>query len=324
MENLGFKCLRCNGTNLSISSTQVLCNSCNETYPVLDGVFDFLYNPSADVVKELTGMALENGYKKDDFLEFRINKTNSSPTIAEKLDVTKNDYNQYYQQTLTNFTQAFRLIQKNYKFKGANVLEIGSCYDYYFLTPFKDLGSHCYAINLHFDITADANFRNFPVKILADMNKIPFQDSFFDIVVISATSHHSNTPEILLKEINRILKINGSCLMINDPISGSLKSLGSTLMHNRDSHINENEYTLSHYNKMFKENNFEIHHLFSEYHDQKLSNAVIHPQVRFSKIAEIVSYLWKFPIIQRFIRKYCLAFAQSVLGFPMNVVLIKK
>jgi SAM-dependent methyltransferase len=301
--DFGFKCLKCHSDKLLIQSLAVTCEACHESYPIHSEVFDFLYQPGPDIVKELTGMAVENGFEKDKYLDFKVKLVPASRGISEKLDSTQNDYNQYYQQTIINFNQAFNAIKDRYNFKGANVLEIGSCYDYYFLKPFKEMEANCFGLNLHFNLTSEEAFQNFPIKVLADMNNIPFQDSFFDVVVISATSHHSNTPEKLVSEIHRILKTGGASLIINDPINGLLKGLGSKMSHNRHDHINENEYTLSRYNKAFGDNNFEIHHLFSDYHDQKLLTAKIHPNIRFARLARVVASLWKINFIRNLLKK---------------------
>jgi SAM-dependent methyltransferase len=318
-----FICLKCKGTKLTESFSSITCDICSESYPKREGVYDFLFEPTNDVVKELTGMAIENGFAKEDYLKFKINRLRPR-TLDEKLESTKNDYNQYYQQTLMNFTQAFYVIRSRYDFKKARVLEIGSCFDYYFLKPFLDLGSTCYGLNLYFNIDEQEKFTNFPIKVLGDMNRIPFKNDFFDVVLISATSHHSNTPEVLLKEITRILKPGGASLIINDPIMGKLKVMGSKMIQGRHDHINENEYTLSRYNTMFKSNNLEAHHLFSAYHDQKLLKGGIHRDVRFSTIATIVSALWNVGAVRQFLKRFALPFAQSIFGFPMNVILYKK
>lgn len=93
---------------------------------------------------------------------------------------------------------------------------------------------------------------------------------------------------------------------------------------NRHDHINENEYSLQRYNSMFSKAGFQYQHLFSEYHDLKLLNAKIHPQVRFASVAKLVSRAWKISILRKALKNYGLWIAQTVFGFPMNVVLVKK
>lgn len=324
MNKYPFKCPACGHADFSEQNSHLKCTGCGTNIPFSHGVFDFLLNPTQDVVNELTGMALENKFEREKYLDFKIKLVENAPKLKNKLDVTKNDYNQYYQQTMINFQQAFNSIVDKYNFKKARVLEIGACYDYYFLQPFHERGAECYGLNIHFTITPEQQFQDFPVKVLADMNSLPFVAESFDVIVISATSHHSNTPEKLVSEIFRVLKPGGSCLMINDPIHGLIKKFGSDLTMNRHDHINENEYSLQRYNTMFRKNGFQINHLFSEYHDLKLLNARIHPQVRFAAVARAVSLTWKVSFIRQLLKKYGLWFAQTIFGFPMNVVLIKR
>ena len=48
--------------------------------------------------------------------------------------------------------------------------------------------------------------------IIADMHKLPFENNEFDFVYSSLAIHYSENPEIVYKEIYRILKVNGELL----------------------------------------------------------------------------------------------------------------
>lgn len=314
--------MNCHSDELEIAAEQATCKKCQQTYPILNGVYDFLGpDKSKDVIKEMTGMALENGYTHENYMDFRVKTKEVPKTLHEKMKMTESGHNQYYQQTWMNYEQALKELPSS--FDGLRILEIGACYDYYFLKPFKDKGAECFGLNLHYHVTEEKEFEDFPVKVIGDMNKIPFVDKFFDIVIISATSHHSNTPEVLCDELYRVLKSGGQCLMINDPIDGIIKQLGSDMTHDRHDHINENEYGLFRYNRMFRNSGFRYKHLFSDFYDQKLLNAKIHPDTRFAAVAKIVAALWKVGPIRAIFKKYFLWAAQFIFGFPMNVVLYK-
>ena len=112
--------------------------------------------------------------------------------------------------------------------------------------------------------------------------------------------------------------------MINDPTWGILKNLGgpdNTL--GRHGHINENEYPIWRYNRMFRRAGFDPQQLFSRYYDQKLLNFEIHPGTRFAPIAKMAKRLWKIPVFRKVAKSRGLWFAQAVFGFPMNAVLRK-
>lgn len=52
--------------------------------------------------------------------------------------------------------------------------------------------------------------------IVANAEKMPFQDASFDMCIMNDVFEHVSNPEIVLKEVNRVLKVNGKVL-INSP-----------------------------------------------------------------------------------------------------------
>jgi len=317
----GFECSECKSINFSFDPNQIKCIDCNEIYELKHNVLDALKNPPVATRSELLGMALENGYSENTVNDFKIRYLDKLRPLSEKLKQTQNDHNQYYQQTSLHFDQACAELGE---IKDKKVLEIGSCHDYYFLKYFRDRNCDCFALNLHYDLSKEEEYLYWPKKIVADMNKLPFKDGVFDVIVISATSHHSTTPELLVNEISRVLKKGGKCLFINDPTWGIIKNLGgpdNTLT--RHDHINENEYSIWRYNKMFRKSGLSYKHLFSEYYDQKLLNSKIHKATRFFLVAKGIQLLWKLKPLRFFAKKFLLWPAQAIFGFPMNVILTK-
>ncbi len=55
-----------------------------------------------------------------------------------------------------------------------------------------------------FDIYNSAN-----INFIADAHSIPMKDNIFDLVIIQAVLEHVVSPHVVVKEINRVLKING-------------------------------------------------------------------------------------------------------------------
>ena len=318
-----FFCLKCNGQEMDATDGGLVCSNCGETYESRHHAIDALNKPSPSTQSELLGMALENNLTENQIQEFKIHKGPEPSGLSERMKQTESDPNNYYLQTKMNFDQALKEIGN---FENKRVLEIGSCFDYYFLDAFKEKGCECFAVNIHFKMSNKPEFDFWPHKIVADMNDLPFKDGVFDIVVISATSHHSNTPEILCDQIARVLKPGGHCLMINDPTWGIIKNLGGpdNTQAFRESHINENEYPIWRYNKMFKNSGFKTTQLFSDFYDHKLQNKEIHPGTRFAFVAKIVKRCWASRLFRNIFKKYLLWFAQAIMGFPMNAVLKKK
>jgi len=319
------KCINCQkDASFQILTNALKCTHCSHSFPINKNIIDFLYRPSPDTVKELRGMAVENGYQPDDLDNFKIKENPDLKTYDDLAKKTANEHNQYYQQTQMNFEQAFKLVQKKVPIMQAHVLEIGAQYDYHFLRHFQAKGATCYSLNIHYNYSNLKDFHDWPIKVIADMNELPFASSSLDVVLISATSHHSNTPHLLVQEINRVLRPGGQCLMINDPTDGLLKKLGGKYTAVRHDHINENEYSIWHYNKLFRQSQLKATHLFSDYYDQKLKNAVIHPETRFSGLARLIVRFWKINAFRNLAKRRLLWFAQAVFGFPMNVILEKR
>lgn len=316
------KCTACSQGKMSLSGSEHVCCDCGAKYSQSYGVIDSLIELSGPTRSEILGMALENGYTEENFLDFKIQIHKEYRKISEKLKSTEGTHSNYYLQTLMNFEQALETV--SFK-EGDKVLEIGACYDYYFLKPFREKGCQTYAINIHYDLVEEDLYEDYPVKVLGDMNNLPFQDESFDVVLLSATSHHSTTPELLIRELFRVLKPGGKCLMINDPTWGLIKNLGgpdNTIAY-RESHINENEYAIWKYNSWFRDTGFSYQHFFSRFWDDLLLNKKILPGTRFYFFAKLFQKAWKISLFNKMFKKYGLWFLQAVFGFPMNVVLRK-
>lgn len=52
----------------------------------------------------------------------------------------------------------------------SRTLEIGYCYDYYFLNKFKNNQNDCFGFNIHFDLTNEEEYKLWPKKKLGDIN----------------------------------------------------------------------------------------------------------------------------------------------------------
>lgn len=56
----------------------------------------------------------------------------------------------------------------------------------------------------------DVDFYPFPnVKVVADIAKLPFKNNSVDAVICEAVLEHTKDPQIVVKEIKRVLKLNG-------------------------------------------------------------------------------------------------------------------
>ena len=320
-----YRCVCCHHDGLEPSSHQeAYCTKCKTSYSIRHNILDTLIAPSIEVIKEIQGTAREQGLSLEQWQEMKIRKIDRITRIDDCLKLTEHDPIQYYQQTTTNFLQAFEAVKHLLQNRpNAFVLEIGAGGDYYFLKPFVEFGARCFCANIVFYYEEPDSYFMWPEKTVADMNNLPYAAGSFDIVVMSATSHHSTNLQATIQELSRITKKGGAVLMINDPIKGLIKSMGGCTEHDRDSLIHENEFTLSHYRKMFRKYGFRDQHLFSKFHDQKLQDMKIHPNTRFASIAKLASRAWQNDMFRNIALKYLLHPCQSIFGLPLNVVLWK-
>jgi SAM-dependent methyltransferase len=297
------------------------CIECQSEFPFRHNILDTMIRPSEEAVQELRGMAEEAGQPTHEWEQIRIRKVDQIRTFEARLEESANHPIEYYQQTRIHFHQA---LQSLGPWKGARVLEIGSETDYYFLRHFRDMGTHCTAVNLFFQYQEPDPFLDWPEKTLADMNELPFHDGVFDLVLMSATSHHSPDLKRTIMGVSRVLKFGGIALILSDPIGGWLKSMGKAGGgHDRHALIHENEYSIWKYHCIFIRSGFTPQYLFSEFYDKKLRTGQIHPETRFANLGRLASRFWKNRHFRNVTQTPLLWTAHAVLGFPMNAILRK-
>ncbi len=262
-------------------------------------------------------MAVEQKLGVADWRQMKLWKVNRIPTLQERMEGSLNEPGQYYQQIYANFMQAMTTISNR---KMTRVLEIGAEADYYFLNWFQARGAECHAANLFFQYTLPDE-ATWPERTLADMNCLPYRSEVFDLVLLSATSHHSPDLDLTVREVARVLRPGGAALFLNDPIGGWFKRLGGAISHeNRSELVHENEYSIVRYYLAFRRNGLRVRFLFSAFHDQKLVTGAIHPDMRFARLAAVASKMWRVPAV-RWVAKRNLTFAFHLLfGFPLNAI----
>lgn len=162
-------------------------------------------------------------------------------------------------------------LKKDIIFSG-NILEIGagSCWfsaelskipdvNHIFSLDFSDRMLREVAPSIISALRAD---NNKIIRILGDYHKLPFDDNLFDFVVIDAALHHTNYLDIVLKEINRVLKSSGKIIAIREPIKSLIwplkKKLSFVDRHVKEYGVIENTYHLKQWNDFFKKAGFNL------------------------------------------------------------------
>jgi SAM-dependent methyltransferase len=172
-------CRQCDCT-FTAENAVIACGKCGRSYPLADGMFDFL-NTSMDHLKlpEAGDLRFQMEQMYNNSLTAKIIKTVSG--------IVSCDY--------VPFGQLVRFIKK---IKDDSVfVEFGS--------GNRRLRNNCINVDLF-------PFPN--VDILADINSTPFGDNTVDFAVIDAVLEHVPEPHSVVNELHRILKPGGEVFCV--------------------------------------------------------------------------------------------------------------
>lgn len=319
-----FRCGECSDSSMKYSpdNRAYQCSKCSTKYPVRNGIVDGLKPLSDDTRNELKGMIHETGLTDLSPEEFTIHSVDKVDTFQERCEMSKDMIFDYYGSCLMHFKQAVEKIEVRGDEK---VLEVGSELNHPFLTHFSNLGCECFATNIYFAIDSEDKVKDVSTRVLGDMNNLPYSNEKFDIIIFSATLHHSNDLDKVVSEVSRVLKPGGTVLAINEPVEGIIKNLSKRSdgsKENRDSEINENEYSIFKYKNTFKRHGLIGKLFFPKYYDHKLQSGQMSGQ-RFELFAKIISKIWRIPPVRALLIKFGLPIGQIVLGLQFNGVFKK-
>jgi SAM-dependent methyltransferase len=284
-----------------------------------------LGEPATSVVREIDGMRSEHPGQYPTLESFLFQKVDHVSQLEERIQASEGDPKNYYKSTALNFRYAFDQLD----ITGLErVLEVGAEHDFPFLRAFRDRGCQCYATNLFFCYETgrppDAQV------VLGDMNHLPYRNEMFDVILLSATTHHSPDLPGLVAELSRIAKPGAWVLLLNDPTHGIFKhsldrfGMGHRKGGDRHSLVNENEYSASEYRRLAREAKFDIvKSFFSVYYDEKLQSGHV-TGVRFSFLAKLVSLMWRFASVRVLAHTFALYPAQLLIGLELNLILKKR
>ncbi len=72
------------------------------------------------------------------------------------------------------------------------------------------------------DSSIDNSIDNVGKAVAADPHTLPFSDNYFDIVFISSALHYTCTPEVIVKEMLRVLNTGGVLFLYSEPCARAL------------------------------------------------------------------------------------------------------
>ena len=321
------RCTGCGATDFAVGDDALRCTGCGVRYTIADRIIDGLPNPSADTVDELRGMMRET-HLDGDLGHFMRHKVGRVSTIEERTKVSENDRSYYYGSTEMNFRQMLGHLPLTGR---ERVLEVGAEEEFPFLQPFRDAGCSCFATNIFFHYDDQQTRADWPVRVLGDMHDLPYRDGAFDIVFLSATSHHSTNLDRVVGELARVTRPGGYVFNINEPIRGVFKHAFSGKRiekgHQDASHrhelVHEHEYSIFEYLRAFRRNQLELRaSLFADYYASRIASAHV-DGVRFARVAKVVSHAWRRPLVRRILLGPGLWIGQATIGLQMNVLLSK-
>ena len=322
------RCPKCGSEELFDTPSALQCEDCGWAMPLLDErVIDGLGEPSPDVIQEIEGMMAETGQDFGGWRDFLVHEAHGMTTQAEREEAGRaHSARNYYLSIRLNLERALELAPPT---RGGTVLEIGGQDDYPFLVPFREAGCRCVCTNLFFRDSPAQAYREWPEKVLGDMDNLPFKAACVDAVMLSATSHHSPDLDKAIGEVARVLKPGGTAYILNDPMGGLLKNAWSLFTkgfrhtEDRGELIHENEYSIGTYKRLFRKHGLVMEHsFFSVFYDQRMRSGNVRG-VRFWPLAKMVSWFWQIPPLRACLMKVGLPLGQALIGLEMNVILRK-
>ncbi len=317
--------LRCPGCTgpLQMGAQEAACPACTAFYPIRSGIVDMLGDPPAAVAQELRGLAAENAIDTDSegLGAVKFMEVASIDSPAAVLDRTRNDRIQYYQLTTSSYLEGLSrcLLDSNLK-----VLEIGADLTLWNLRVLKDMCAEAVAVNIYFQVVTGAPVPDWPLRVLADMNHLPFEDGYFDLVVCSATLHHSSDIPGALAEIARVLRPGGRALVVNEPVAGFAKGLGGGQGHDRNHLIHEVPVTFAQWLQAIRKSGLQADHFLPAWYTRRLRfGGPLPAGTRFAGLARRLGPVTKHRALAELVSTAGRVPGQTVLGLPLNAVLWK-
>ncbi len=320
-----FACPVCGSADLRWVDADIGCTACSRSYRVRQGIFDFLGQPGHAVAHELEGLAVESGKDiRAGFDEVTILEVEHIDSIAEQMSQSRGVRTRYYQHTAAAYFEAISRAQPDADMR---VLELGADRSFFKLRTLRELCSQAYALNIFFHQQANTAPPDWPVRVLGDMNELPFADSYFDLVVCSATLHHTPTLDTALAQIRRVLRPGGRAVVVNEPVEGAAKSWGlrrGVANHDRDEHIHEVPVTRGRWREAIKRSGLRPDYFVPAWFLQQAAQPGDAPaDRRFAGLARGLSPVLRSTDVQDLVRIVGQAPGQALLGLPLNVVLWK-
>lgn len=324
------RCPVCRGTLSGDGEVELHCAGCRRVLPVRDRVIDALGEVSPEVIREIEGMMTEHRHAgrtvDPDWRNFVVRRIGRNSTLAEREAALGDGPRNYYRSTRLNVEHAISRIDLSGK---RTAVEIGGTDEFPFLRPLADRGLACCAVNIHFEQDEARRASDWPLRVAGDMNRLPLADGAFDVVMASATTHHSPDLAATIREMSRVAASGAYVLILNEPSGAVLKHWWDRLSGRREfrqgggrtDEIHENEYALSLYRRLLHENGLRLQESFlSRFYADRLSSGQT-AGVRWAPVAALAGRLWRVPPFRRWLDGGGgLALGQRLIGLEINLI----
>ena len=323
------KCLSCGSNNfelkvdaeneIEIREGNIICKSCKQIYKITNGIPDFLFNPSKEVLAEIKGS--EKQFQEfvelpDDLTEDSIKKM---PYIKSEIDPG------HYESVAVNFDS---MIKKMNLFKEAFILDVGA-YNCWTTNIFTQSGCSAIAVDIStqkhsglessdFFITKETYFD----RVKADMNNLPFEKDVFDYVFFNNVLHHSSQINKVINHTYSLLKKGGKLVLVGEPSYGIFSKKGEFGKEEREKYnINENIYPFLLYKKFMKKSGFKnIKFYFPPAIDMKLTTGKYGWKRVHEDLFEFINFFWRRKWLRRVLRKVLLMPAALIYNFQVHCI----
>lgn len=299
------------------------CVSCENDMPQRDGILDLLGDPCDAIQTELRGLAKENGVDLGavGFDGVKFLRVEDVETMSVLMDTSRTASVQYYQQTCSAYLEALGRAQVDAHMK---VAEIGAERTLWKLRIIEDLCDEAFALNIFFHVGAKPLPATKALRVLGDMNDLPFMSASLDLLVFSATLHHSSDLECALLEAARVLRPGARAIVVNEPIAGAAKRLGGPVGHDRDEDIHEDEVSFRSWRRAILRSGLVADEFIPSWFIGQLRGATDLPTgTRFARLGSALAPLMRHAALADIVRATGRIPAQAVLGLPLNAVLWK-
>jgi len=201
-----------------IREGELICRSCHSHILIHKGIVQALLEPHHKVIKEAKGWVelLDVPEKKYEFTDTWI----LALPFIRKDQTPDQESVKIWNQVGKNFLNNL----EKFNWKDKKVLEIGAgrCWG---VAELARRGAYAVGLDIltHKYIgleTADIWFiaeELYFERVLGDMHKLPFQPGSFDFVITTSSLHHTDTIQLALQEILRVLNENGRAFFMNEP-----------------------------------------------------------------------------------------------------------